>query len=345
MNPQLAPASNPSTNAAVLSSCNDMSSPGCLRIGNRDDCIALSLRMHINAASIPLARRGSAARRRNELKKNVTAVVRGFGETLRHISDLTDRETIEDKELAREPAGFREVVRERLRHIDDDLGMMLERAEWDRMNVGFFGETQHGKSTLIECLTRGNGSSIGTGRKDHTREVTAASIRGMRLLDMPGIEGNEQTVLDQIKAGLHRSHVILHVLPCDKAPERLTLEKVRAHLRNEVMVFALINVFGSARDFAGAPALREHKRATITEIEKGFREGLGVAYRGSFVVAGRIAHATVAWGRFRRTCRKIAPRRRTPLALAPQRVVTAVCLNLSAVSAICRISVYPIYQC
>jgi hypothetical protein len=55
--------------------------------------------------------------------------------------------------------------------------------------------------------------------------VTAASIRGMRVLDMPGIEGNEQTVLDQIKVGLHRSHVILHVLPCDKAPERLTLEK------------------------------------------------------------------------------------------------------------------------
>ena len=247
-------------------------------------------------ATIPSPRRAPAAHRRNLLKGSVTAAVNGFETTLRQIGDLTARETIEDQDLAQKLALFSEWVQGRLRHIGGDLLPMLARAEWDRMNVGFFGETQHGKSTLIECLTRGNGASIGTGRKDHTREVTAASIRGMRVLDMPGIEGNEQTVLDQIKAGLHRSHVILFVLPCDHALDRLTLDKVRGHLRNEVVVFALINVFGSARDFADAPALREHKRATIAEIEKCFREQLGGAYQGSFVVAGRIAHATVARG-------------------------------------------------
>ena len=254
--------------------------------------------MSSNAAPPRSSRRGSSARRRDQLKRSVTAGVREFGTTLRHLGDLTDRETIEDKDLAQKLVGFREVVQECLRHIGKALEPMLARAEWDRMNIGLFGETQHGKSTLVECLTRGDGGSIGTGRKDHTREVSAASIRGMRVLDMPGIEGNEKTVLDQIQAGLHRSHVILHVLPCDKAPERLTLEKVREHLRNEVVVFALINVFGTPNNFANAPALRELMCRQIEEIEKCFREHLGAAYKGSFVVAGRIAHATTARGEF-----------------------------------------------
>jgi len=250
----------------------------------------------MNAPPTPPSPRGSSARRREKLKRAVTAAVREFCTTLRHIADLTDQETIEDKDLADKIAGFREVVKKSLLHIDNELEPMLARAEWDRMNIGLYGETQHGKSTLVECLTRGNGASIGTGRKDHTREVAAASIRGMRVLDMPGIEGNEQMVCDQIKAGLHRSHVVLHVLPCDKALDRLTLAKVREHLRTEVVVFALINVFGSPNNFAEAPALRELMSRQIAEIENCFCEHLGDAYKGNFVVAGRVAHATAARG-------------------------------------------------
>lgn len=136
------------------------------------------------------SRRSPAARRRNRLKKIVSVAVEEFGDALRHLGELTDQEKIEDADLAQKLAGFREKAQECLRRISNDLEPMLARAEWDRMNIGFYGETQHGKSTLVECLTRGTGSSIGTGRKDHTREVLDVSIRGMRVLDMPGIEGH-----------------------------------------------------------------------------------------------------------------------------------------------------------
>src|SRR2546430_1974002 len=104
--------------------------------------------MHSNTASILLPRRGSAAHRRNLLKRSVTAAVNGFKTTLQHIGDLTARQTTEDKDLAQKLAGFRELVEERVRHIGDDLEPMLARAEWNRMNIGLYGETQHGKSTL-----------------------------------------------------------------------------------------------------------------------------------------------------------------------------------------------------
>ena len=58
---------------------------------------------------------------------------------------------------------------------------------------------------------------------------------------------------------------------------RLTLEKVREHLRNEVVVFALINVFGTPSNFANMPALRELMCRQIEEIEKCFRVHLGEA--------------------------------------------------------------------
>lgn len=230
------------------------------------------------------------------LRADAQAAVDEFQDTLHRITAITARQKIEDKELSDTLTSFRSIVRERVQLLGSTLEAMLGRAEWDRMNVGFFGETQHGKSTLIESLTRGDGASIGTGRKDHTREVNARSIRGLRVLDLPGIEGNEDTVMEQITAGLQRSHVILHVIPADKAPEQPTIERVRSHLRNEVVVFALINVFGSPGDFRELTPLRDLKARQIEEIERCFREQMGSAFKGSFVVAGRLAHATAARG-------------------------------------------------
>lgn len=247
-------------------------------------------------ARLPNSRSDSENERRRLLKKQATAAVGEFTEALRRMTDLAEKQIVEDHELKQKLAGFRDFAKERIQAIADSLDTMVARAKWNRMNVALFGETQHGKSTLLECLTNGNGARIGTGRKDHTRKVRAARIHGMTILDLPGIEGDEQTVLEQITKGLHRSHVILHVIPCDKAPERLTIARVCEHLRNEVMVFAAINVFGSPGDFQGAPPLHDLKSRHIKEIDRSFREQIGRAYQGNFVVAGRVAHAAVASG-------------------------------------------------
>lgn len=56
-------------------------------------------------------------------------------------------------------------------------------------NIAVFGRTQVGKSSLIEALVHGNGSSVSDGRADYTTEVNGRTWRGCRVIDTPGING------------------------------------------------------------------------------------------------------------------------------------------------------------
>ena len=66
---------------------------------------------------------------------------------------------------------------------------MKKNVDWEHLNIAFYGETNAGKSTLIEALISGRGDSIGEGYKDYTKTVTEINSDKMHYLDMPGIEG------------------------------------------------------------------------------------------------------------------------------------------------------------
>jgi len=66
--------------------------------------------------------------------------------------------------------------------------------------VSLFGRTKAGKSTIREALTRGSGGTIGKGAQRTTREILEYSWKGLRLLDVPGIEaykGDDDTQVAQ----------------------------------------------------------------------------------------------------------------------------------------------------
>ena len=61
-------------------------------------------------------------------------------------------------------------------------------------NLTLFGRTMAGKSTLMEILTNGNGSSIGNGTQRTTTDVRTYHWKGLAITDVPGIaafEGEE----------------------------------------------------------------------------------------------------------------------------------------------------------
>ena len=94
---------------------------------------------------------------------------------------------------------------------------------WEDLGVGFFGETNAGKSTLIEALIGGDGRSIGDGRKDFTKEVKHFKYQNIKLIDMPGIEGRERHVETEIKRAVRKAHIIFYITSSTKEPERETL--------------------------------------------------------------------------------------------------------------------------
>ncbi len=114
-----------------------------------------------------------------------------------------------------------------------ELESLKNNEEWGNFTIAFYGETGAGKSTLIECLRlffkeqskmneqerfkslyseknhRGSGHAllelekfqdgaiIGDGRSDFTLETKSYTLKynnqSFVLLDVPGIEGNEES--------------------------------------------------------------------------------------------------------------------------------------------------------
>lgn len=59
---------------------------------------------------------------------------------------------IDHAEGKKEIGGLLESLREISRRFDDELALLQKHAEWDRFTLAFFGETNAGKSTIIESL-------------------------------------------------------------------------------------------------------------------------------------------------------------------------------------------------
>lgn len=79
------------------------------------------------------------------LYRNVAACL---SETVSELEGLT----VDHDEGRREVGTIIGKLRDRQHAFGDELGLLDENAEWEKFTVAFFGETNAGKSTLIEAL-------------------------------------------------------------------------------------------------------------------------------------------------------------------------------------------------
>lgn len=79
-------------------------------------------------------------------------------------------------------------------HKNSHILLEKKRAQLDKFSIALFGRTKSGKSTLMEILINGDGSSIGKGDQRTTRDVRSYDWKGLEVIDVPGIaafEGRE----------------------------------------------------------------------------------------------------------------------------------------------------------
>lgn len=96
-------------------------------------------------------------------------------------------------------------------------------SEWKKLVIAFYSETNQGKSTIIEALRlyfgettkqydKFDGEIIGNGKSDFTRQIKSYDFthkgESFTLLDVPGIEGDESEVLDEIYKATQKAHVV-----------------------------------------------------------------------------------------------------------------------------------------
>ena len=109
-------------------------------------------------------------------------------------------------------------------------------------SITLFGRTMAGKSTLMEILTEGNGSSIGKGAQRTTRDVRTYKYENLDVTDVPGIaafEGKDDE--DTAFKAARKSDLVLFLITDDapQASETECLNKIRALGKP---VICLINV-------------------------------------------------------------------------------------------------------
>lgn len=181
---------------------------------------------------------------------------------------------------------YQEVLKEikkNVEYLTKELEV-IKNMEWDTINIALFGETNAGKSTLIEAIISGKGETIGDGRKDFTKSISVYGFsEEIKLLDVPGIEGNEWKVKGEIWKALKRAHLVFYVYSDTKEPERGTLEKIKKYLRKNAEIYAVLNIRGIF-----PPQILQKKfedsRIIRKRTDEHLRNVLGSIYRGSFQV-------------------------------------------------------------
>ena len=153
-------------------------------------------------------------------KQHIIKAVFDLTKSLNDIDKLSVG-SVRDEQLIKSFENIRKIIFRGISEIKSHIEILSTEVEWDKLNVSFFGETNAGKSTIIESLINGDGRSIGEGYKDFTKTINKITYKNINLMDMPGIEGREHTVIKNIRKAVDKSHIVFYVIGTNKAYEAI----------------------------------------------------------------------------------------------------------------------------
>lgn len=250
----------------------------------------------------------------------------------------------------------------------EKLKKLQSNQDWEKFCIAFYGETNAGKSTLIEALRlylneknkikeHGNlvhqqneikkeikefknnirnlsifekitnffkgknakielcnflkamkqkrlelpfdGTIIGDGRSDFTRKSTKYDFthngKEFIIMDLPGIEGKESDVIDEILSSTQKAHIVFYIKneprPPQKGDEKTigTIEKIKSHLDDMTDVYAIYNKSITNTRILKREFLNDSEIAGLKELDEKMGEILGKHYKGHFTISAQPA--------------------------------------------------------
>lgn len=150
-----------------------------------------------------------------------------------------------------------------------------------------------------------DGGIIGDGRSDFTREVNSYSFsyngQKFQILDVPGIEGNEGEVIEEIRKATKKAHAIFYITSQPTPPQtgdknKGTLEKIKEHLGAQTEVYTIFNKrMNSISELEGVDEIvSEGEKQGLEELNKTLSGVLGKHYCGCYSVSAQVAFLALA---------------------------------------------------
>lgn len=149
-----------------------------------------------------------------------------------------------------------------------------------------------------------DGFIIGNGQSDFTRDITSYDFKHndeeFSLIDVPGIEGNEEEVIDKIQKALIKSHVIFYIKKEPTPPQKGDknkkgiIEKIKEQLNDQAEIYAIYNKpINSARTLENE-LIDKQTREGLNELDSKMNEYLGEFYKGHKVLSAQLAFYALA---------------------------------------------------
>ncbi len=164
-------------------------------------------------------------------------------------------------------------------------------------NHSFFGFLKRLVGTDLEKLQ--DGAIIGDGRSDFTKKTKSYTLKhnnqSFVLLDVPGIEGDEKKVKEQISDATRKAHAIFYVTktptPPQKGEEKKegTIEKIQKQLGSQTEVYTLFNKPINSPRALKDGLIDENEKKSLRDLDEKMKAILGKHYEGHQAVSAQAA--------------------------------------------------------
>lgn len=226
-------------------------------------------------------------------------------ESLKELESLKNNEEWENFTIAfyGETGVGKSTIIECLRLFFKEQSKVVQQERFKRLYSTYQNNYQNDErkkqAILKELHSLQDGATIGDGRSDFTLETKSYTLKHnnktFTLLDVPGIEGNEKKVIDQISNATQKAHAIFYVTktpnPPQKGEERKegTIEKIQKQLDSQTEVWTIYNKpINNPRAFKDG-LIDGSEKESLKILNKEMKNILGEHYEGHQIVSAQMA--------------------------------------------------------
>ncbi len=226
-------------------------------------------------------------------------------ESLKELESLKNNEEWENFTIAfyGETGAGKSTLIECLRLFFKEPSKVVQQERFKRLYSNYQNNYQNDErkkqAILNELTSLQDGAIIGDGRSDFTTKTRSYSFQynhqNFTLLDVPGIEGDEKKVIQQISNATQKAHAIFYVTKTPNPPQKGeekkegTIEKIQKQLDSQTEVWTIFN-----KPINNPRALKDglidgSEKESLRDLNKKMKNILGEHYEGHQIVSTQMA--------------------------------------------------------